>query len=148
MQWKCPKCGLVARNLAGDTGSVFCSCGYLDHAPNFAQDERRRRNAAAPTLHGKIVRYSRSLRRWNDAGRPVRGDGEVESLFYSCCVPCEKFDAAKRACGVCGCSVLPPEGEAATVVSRLASVIGLDRVSRGMVNKLRMATEHCPIHRW
>ncbi len=81
-----------------------------------------------PSFTERAARYSRAVRRWIAAGRPVRPDAEVEQVFKTHCQPCGHYDAEKKACVICGC-----------------------RVRRGgvaLVNKIRMATEHCPIGEW
>lgn len=79
---------------------------------------------AAPGTAALLGRYTFAVFRWLRAGCPTRDDATVERLL-AVCQSCE-FHADGH-CRVCGC-----------------------RVSRGaaVANKLRMATESCPLGRW
>ncbi len=76
----------------------------------------------------RAVRYSRALTRWIKSGRPVRSEEEILEIFTTHCRECESMDRELGRCGECGCHV------------------GL--VPAPLVNKIAMATEHCPDNRW
>ena len=81
-----------------------------------------------PMLSKRLRTYLTALRRWVKAGRPTRTDADVEAILAEHCRPCEQYDAQHQACNECGC-----------------------RVTAGAVaitNKLRMATETCPLGKW
>ena len=80
------------------------------------------------TFGQKVVHYTRALSRWIKAGRPVRGEEEVKMLFEGFCVVCEVYEEGGSTCGHCGCKVN-------------TSVIA-------PLNKVAMATEHCPMEKW
>jgi len=78
-----------------------------------------------PRIATRIGNYTRAVSRWIAAGRPVRSDEQVRYIYETYCKPCEHFDERRNACLLCGC-YLSPNGAA-------------------LQNKLRMATEHCPL---
>jgi hypothetical protein len=73
-----------------------------------------------------IVHYAKALLRWSLAGWPTRTDAEVKRIHREHCEPCDEFVDGR--CRKCRCPV----------------------VSKGMVlvNKIKMATEHCPLKKW
>lgn len=111
-------------------------CGYHHWsrlAPERSNKIRRPCDAAPierkliepPPVHRKLVRWGRAIRRWIRAGCPRRTDDQVAALL-AICQRCKFFAAG--ACAKCGCP---------TKRSRSA-----------LRNKLRMATEACPIGKW
>ena len=81
-----------------------------------------------PGLVRRAISYTEALARWTTSGRPERSDKEVERVFYQHCKPCNWFDPEKQICRGCGCRVAE-NGVA-------------------VLNKIRMATEHCPRELW
>jgi hypothetical protein len=81
-----------------------------------------------PTLKRRIVSYAKAVGRWAGAGRPVRDEGEVRRIFERLCRPRERFDGRRGTCKVCGCRVR--------------------KSGSALVNKIKMATEHCPEGKW
>jgi hypothetical protein len=84
-----------------------------------------------PTPPGLIHRaysYAEALARWTAAGQPVRPEKEVERIFNEHCKKCGWFDPEKQICRGCGCRVAE-NGVA-------------------VLNKIKMATEHCPQDLW
>lgn len=98
-------------------------CGYQARRPN------TRRNCSRPEaprgIFDRVSRYATAVARWIAAGRPVRTDAEVEGLL-AICSTCPHYRAG--ACGKCGCPA--------------------NRSASGWRNKLRMATESCPVGSW
>ena len=80
------------------------------------------------TFGQKVVRYTRALSRWIKAGRPVRAEEEVRGLFEGFCVVCEEYEVGGSTCGHCGCRV--------------------NTLVMAPLNKVAMATEHCPLEKW
>ena len=76
----------------------------------------------------RVVSYAKAVGRWAADGRPVRDDVEVRRIFETVCRPCDRFDARRETCKVCGCRVR--------------------KSGSALVNKIRMATEHCPEGKW
>lgn len=74
--------------------------------------------------------YATALKKWIVAGRPVRLQKQVDSL-YATCQLCPFLSRSKHGeyCGKCGCPVNH----------------SIDKPSK---NKLAMATEECPEGRW
>ena len=92
--------------------------------------QRGRPYLSEPGLVEKIGRYASSTQNWIAAGSPIRNDEEVDAVL-KICQGCEQFSVNKDGetghCKVCGCEV-----------NRMG----------GMVNKIRRATEHCPLGKW
>jgi hypothetical protein len=70
--------------------------------------------------------YTRALSRWIKAGRPVRGEAEIKLIFETFCQPCDAYESGR--CGYCGCYV--------------------NQKTIAPLNKIAMATEECPLHKW
>ena len=81
-----------------------------------------------PGIIQKIGTYTRALSRWIKAGRPVPEESEILRIFTEYCETCEAIDERSSACGHCGCRVN---------TSQVAPL-----------NKIAMATEHCPLEKW
>lgn len=104
-----------------------------EHLHHLCQtDERYRANwdkeAPKQGVAAKAASLSSAVGKWIAAGRPVRNQDEIDSAF-DVCKGCEFYKPAgaeSGSCGKCGC-----------YVNR-----------RGMLNKIRMATESCPVGKW
>lgn len=81
-----------------------------------------------PKLVGRIISYAEALIEWTAAGKPERSDDEVQRIFHQCCQPCKRFDGGKQICLECGCRVTTS--------------------SFAFLNKIKMATQHCPKGKW
>ena len=81
-----------------------------------------------PAMTMQIWLYKEALLKWNKAGRPTRTDEEVKAIHEKFCTPCAWYDKDKKRCKGCGCKV---------TVGAVA-----------VLNKLKMATEHCPKELW
>lgn len=105
------------------------------------QEYARRAEQLRPYLKraiglGAVTRYEQALQRWVLAGRPVRTSDEVQAIFAEHCsppgVPCPYYRPGTTPqagwCQRCGCNVRSAGG--------------------AIVNKIKMATEHCPINKW
>lgn len=75
-----------------------------------------------------MATYWRAVKRWIAAGRPRRTKEEVKSLHVTFCAKCDWYDPGSQRCKGCGCRVAP-KGIA-------------------ILNKIEMATEHCPQKFW
>lgn len=76
-------------------------------------------------LLDKVVNYATAMRRWVAAGRPERSDDRVKELFDEFCSKCSMYDREKGVCNSCGC----PSNTDQPAIR----------------NKLKMATEACPL---
>ena len=85
-------------------------------------------NLEYPTLARMTRSFTDATARWWKAGRPVRTAEEVEKIFNDICTPCKYFDNTKKRarCKICGCALQ----------------------KKGIVSKLKMATESCPKGYW
>lgn len=77
-------------------------------------------------LGEKMANYFNAIRKWVAAGRPTRTDAEVKNLYENHCKSCRLNSGT--GCKKCGCAV-KEDG------------FPFD-------NKLKMATERCPLGRW
>lgn len=76
----------------------------------------------------KLSGYFIAVRNWVKAGRPLRPDSEVDEIFNTHCKPCDRYNPDTHSCNECGCAVSTSD--------------------KPLVNKLKMATEHCPLGRF
>ena len=76
----------------------------------------------------RLLTYAEAVARWTAAGCPTRSKEDTEEIFRVLCFPCGMFDRPQRRCRECGCRVSP--------------------VGPAILNKIKMATEHCPLGRW
>ena len=87
-----------------------------------AGPEEQATGDASPGL-GMAPRYLSAVARWTAAGFPTRSDEEVERI-YALCAECP-WKHEDGYCRRCGC--------------------WLNKSQHAMANKIRMATEHCPL---
>lgn len=81
-----------------------------------------------PNMLKKIMNYSAAVRRWFAAGRPERTEAEIKEIFETHCSKCSMFDKQRQVCNSCGCPA--------------------SKEQPAIRNKLRMATEECPLGRF
>lgn len=80
-----------------------------------------------PQIVDRIRNYAVAVKRWQDHGRPVRSDEQVAGIL-DLCTKCEYYDGEICLHHKCGCKVNDSKW--------------------AIVNKIRMATESCPIGKW
>jgi hypothetical protein len=80
-----------------------------------------------PNLITRLTSWQRATQRWIDAGSPVRSEDEVQRILRIC-QSCPFYNKRKKRCQVCGCNV--------------------NGGKFAILNKIRMATENCPKHKW
>lgn len=80
---------------------------------------------AAASFPEKVKNYVSAMRRWVAAGKPERTDEQIEKLFDEHCSKCNMFDKERQVCNSCGCPA--------------------SKDQPAIRNKLRMATEKCPL---
>lgn len=81
-----------------------------------------------------VTAYRAAMRRWRQAGKPMRPGHEIVRLF-SVCVLCKHFVPRRGRpwrgrCGECGC------------------YLGRHKHRFLRANKIALATEHCPLGKW
>lgn len=81
-----------------------------------------------PALISQAKTYWKAVKKWIAKGRPVRSDSEVKKIHANYCLQCDWYDKPSQRCKGCGCKVKP--------------------VGRALLNKAKMATEHCPRDFW
>jgi hypothetical protein len=96
--------------------------------------------AGPPPISTQLLSYTHAVAEWVAAGRPERSDEEVERIYTQCCLPCPNFLKDQQRCGRCGCRVSGSETGLANVLRVFSA--------RAIVNKARMATQHCPRKLW
>ncbi len=77
-------------------------------------------------LTEKIKNYTKATKQWIKKGSPKRTNEEVNHIYDDICKPCKYFKG--KSCKLCGCRV--------------------SKSKSGLTNKIRMATENCPIKKW
>jgi hypothetical protein len=80
------------------------------------------------TIFRKIKTYTGALSRWIKAGRPIREESEIVRIFEEHCQQCEAFEENSSSCSHCGCRI--------------------NTLHIAPLNKIAMATEHCPLEKW
>ena len=139
-----PKQHCTFQSIAGTQRYVCTVCGF--ETTPMAQPPRVRictssgKPLTLPPIGTQAVRYLTAIERWRAAGKPERTDEEVDQILREHCSQCVYFDAGRCKHEQCGCRVRSSAGERETFLGRY--------VSRGLVNKLRMATERCPLNKW
>lgn len=100
-------------------------CGKtIGAAPGVAPRWDAMPDCKGPTVAAKVVNYAAAFMHWIEAGRPVRGERDIERIA-NICTSCNHY--ADNHCRLCGCRL---------------------RGSSALFSKIRMATEHCPIGKW
>ena len=99
---------------------LVCSCGTTTFA-----DGTNDGKAPAHVIR-RGINYVRAWLRWTAAGCPVREPGEVDAIRETCRA-CEYFDDQNCTHKKCGCAVAK---------------------GNWWGDKVKWATEHCPIEKW
>ena len=79
-----------------------------------------------PPIATRISRWAKAVIAWKEAGSPKRSDEDVQRIVETLCTPCDHFTGSS--CRKCGCRI--------------------SKSRQALVNKVRMATESCPIGKW
>lgn len=137
LRHRCPSCGFALR--VDDVAlPLRCVCGCLiERLPETYDDGIVLRG---PGLVNRGVRATTAFMRWTLAGFPVRTDQEVEQIFIEKCSPCLLFVDYTCTHKNCGCQIRDVAGERTSLIGRI--------ISTTLSNKIRWATEHCPIGLW
>lgn len=78
-----------------------------------------------PSLLERAVSFAAASARHALAGFPMRTEDQIKSILETHCQPCPEFTG--RECRLCGCKT---------------------NEKKRLLNKLAMATEHCPLGKW
>ena len=119
----CPLAGWCDRHKREKTPHLHKLCQTDERYRSKWDKEAPKQSAIA-----KAARLTTAVGKWMAAGQPVRNQDEIDIAFATCGT-CEFYKPSSDdsgTCGKCGC-----------YVNR-----------RGMLNKIRMATESCPIGKW
>ena len=79
-------------------------------------------------LGQKAVNYANAIKRWIREGRPTRTAEEVKHIHETFCKPCKLYNPETESCKKCGCVASDSEFP--------------------LANKIKMATESCPMNLW
>ena len=104
--------------LSADDFPLQCACGKFYRS---LPGEN-----ALPPLSQRLSAWKAAAIHWHDAGKPSRSNAEVDAIFEQACRPCDRFNG--KSCTLCGCSV--------------------NKSETALRNKIRMATEVCPLGKW
>ena len=111
--------------LIEDGGTFRCeACGW-------ASSKRARRmcpkraDRPLPTFIQRVARFAAAAAKNALEGFPMRTENEIKAILESHCQPCPEFTGYE--CRLCGCKT---------------------NDKRRLLNKLAMATEHCPLEKW
>lgn len=80
-----------------------------------------------PPLPARVRHYAAAVVNYAVGGFQSRTEAEVERLL-AICRACDRFNERRQSCSLCGCRCHSGGG--------------------ALTNKLKMATERCPINRW
>jgi len=125
-RYVCTVCRLALINVVGGELGAELADSLPDCRGSVAV--ARERPAVPSGVARKAIAYVSAVKRWHDAGRPVRSDHEVNRIYRELCRFCPHIGPKSRTCQVCGCRV--------------------SRSKSAFRNKIRMATEHCPRGTW
>lgn len=100
-------------------------CGWQSPRPNVRRECRSPDAGSLPSIFARVSKWSQAVAKWLAAGRPTRTDEQVADLL-KICRECEKYDHDHQRCNLCGCKA--------------------SKSSYATTNKLRMATEACPLN--
>jgi hypothetical protein len=91
-----------------------------------------------PRTHDNVSRFNLAIHAWQSAALPLRSDEEIEFIFGTCCQKCAELH--NNVCGACGSAL---RGDELSILEQLTPL-----ADKPILNKIRMATEHCPNWQW
>lgn len=137
----CDHCNVIQVKKRDGTRLTVTRCAQPG-VPQFTQNVTEEQcracfywvEAVVPSMPGPIRRlftWAEAVTGWMTAGRPERTAEEVEHIYHTFCAampPCSWLNLEKQSCQGCGCRVTS-DGPA-------------------LLNKIKMATQHCPRQLW
>ena len=119
--------------VEGETHFRCVACGHVRESRN--QPPYIRRPCGKPSANqqtpgndvSRFSRWQKAVAKWKAAGKPVRSDAVVLTILETKCQPCEHFNPRGK-CRLCACK--------------------LNIGKNARFNKIRMATERCPVNKW
>lgn len=126
------KCGNAKKDQPYDKTQCRLCWLYLNDPAYEALFANRNKVPAPPEnvpgIIQKAITYTAAMAKWMAAGKPVRDPFEVAKVYDTVCSVCPRFQTSVMpnigSCGLCGCRIA--------------------RQGPAELNKLAMATEHCP----
>lgn len=125
------KCDLKGQEVSEET-CENCSFAVVKHEKpckkkQKVKAENKEEVKDYPPVSIQMINYKDALIRWQKAGKPTRSEEEVNKILETC-KTCDWYDEDKKRCRGCGCKVTTS--------------------SFAILNKAKMATEHCPKGEW
>jgi len=109
-------------------------CKLCSRHPEAASTPVRKAAETIPQPPGhvrRVITWAQAVAGWVAAGRPERSDEEVQHIFHTFCAgspACSWYDPHEQMCRGCGC--------------------GVSNHKHAILNKIKMATQHCPRNLW
>jgi len=107
--------------------AVCTACGRKIRAHLVGHVAVKCRGTSKPSLLNQAANYAKAVTQHVLTGSQTRTDEEVSELMQLC-ESCEHYDQQIGRCGVCGCRC--------------------NKSKSAWLNKLRMASQHCPKGKW
>jgi len=85
-------------------------------------------NSGKKSFIVKASNLVNAFSKWVAAGRPNREKEQIQHIFEEICSKCEEFNKDKKICNICECRCRNADTK--------------------FLNKIKMATEHCPLEKW
>ena len=126
--WECARCNWVCPVATEEPPRNNCPEGQSPEAKAAAEQGIAEAAERLGIEANYIKHWAQALLRWSLAGFPTRSPDETEQIEREHCQPCKHYVEDGARCRKCGCRVnnnwLP------------------------VINKIRMATESCPVGKW
>lgn len=136
-------CQLIPSKRVGEATIYVCpSCERRTKPLKVPANKVRRQCTAteqvvAPGIIQRARHYKTAIEKWIDAGKPIRTDEEVTRIVEQACGNCDLFNGKICLHDKCGCNIKLPTEERVSLIAIA--------ISPAMTNKVRMATEDCPL---
>jgi len=88
--------------------------------------------------HNNVDQFKLAVQEWEQAGKPMRSPDEIDFIYHECCRRCRYFK--KNACTACSSRI---RGDEPGLLNRMDGHSELP-----IINKICVATEHCPMWQW
>lgn len=127
---KCKNIGCTKNNFIHSSSGIHRMCnGISSEQPiTTTREDNKTIIKTSFRLASMAARLASATAKWIAAGSPIREKEEIDNIFATYCSVCEHFNKENSSCNRCGCRCKEDNGE--------------------FLNKIRMATEHCPIQKW
>lgn len=97
------------------------------NAEHWIAEHKNMKPPKTPPLTKRIATWADAVAEWDQQGRPVREQAEVDRIL-KICQKCSWYNRNRQICKGCGCYVTESEW--------------------AIFNKIKMATQNCPRRKW